>query len=37
MYRFTPQFAMGISGDPASQAEALGDDAVKAGPTVSKT
>ncbi|MCW3804017.1 zinc-dependent metalloprotease [Plebeiibacterium marinum] len=31
MYRFTPQFAMGISGDPAAQAEALGDDAVKAG------
>ncbi|WP_430936086.1 zinc-dependent metalloprotease [Saccharicrinis sp. 156] len=31
MYRFTPQFAMGISGDPAAQAEALGDDAVLAG------
>ncbi|MCG8578421.1 MAG: zinc-dependent metalloprotease [Bacteroidales bacterium] len=31
MYRFTPQFAMGISGDPAAQAEALGDDGVKAG------
>ncbi|PWJ44549.1 uncharacterized protein DUF5118 [Sediminitomix flava] len=30
-YRFTPQFAMGISDDPASQAEALGDDGVKAG------
>ncbi len=30
-FRFTPQFAMGISGDPAAQAEALGDDAVKAG------
>lgn len=30
-YRFTPQFAIGISGDPAAQAESLGDDAVKAG------
>ena len=31
VYQFTPQFAMGISGDPAAQAEALGDDAIKAG------
>ncbi len=30
-FRFTPQFAMGISGDPSAQAESLGDDAVKAG------
>lgn len=31
MYRYTDQFDMGISSDPASQAEALGDDPVKAG------
>ncbi len=30
-FRFIPQFAMGISGDPAAQAESLGDDAVLAG------
>lgn len=31
MYRFTPQFAIGISPDPAAQAESLGDDCIKAG------
>ncbi len=31
MCRYTDQFDIGISSDPASQAEALGDDPVKAG------